>query len=91
MSIKTKIPAETLDLLGRFEAHALDVAARKPFVAFEGEAAERARRFVIALQAVGVDQWPELTAVLTSLFLTQLRLEQGRRDTLSTLVAPTPN
>jgi hypothetical protein len=98
MSIKTEIPLETLDLLGRFEAHALRSAASRLFPAWappladaemlETEAAELARRFVVALQAIGVDQWAELGLVLTSLFVTQLKIEQARRDTL---VEPTPN
>jgi len=97
MSIKTAIPLETLDLLGRFEAHALRSAASRLCPAWapladaemlETEAAELARRFVVALQAIGVGQWAELGLVLTSLFLTQLKIDQARRDTL---VAPTPN
>jgi len=41
-----------------------------------------ARQFVVALQAIGVDQWAELGLVLTSLFVTQLKIEQARCDTL---------
>ena len=54
-----------------------------------------ATKYLALLEAINrdrpVDRGTELSVVLTSLFLTQFRIEQARRDDVAGLIAPTPN